>query len=116
MPEKRKLILMGLIVGAVNGLFGSGGGLVAVPLLQRNGFDVKRSHAMAIAMTAVFSLISAVTYLLGGYVGLRSALIYIPFGIMGAIVGSRLLKKLSPGLLKRIFGIIMIVSGVRILI
>lgn len=117
MPEKRrKLILLGLIVGAVNGLFGSGGGLVAVPMLQRQGLDVKKSHAMAISMTAVFSLISASAYLLGGYVSLGVALKYIPFGIIGAIVGARLLRRISPVIIKRIFGAIMIVSGVRILI
>lgn len=116
MPGKRKLIIMGLLVGAVNGLFGSGGGLVAVPMMQKCGFDVKKSHAMAISLTAVFSLISAATYLFSGYVDLQSAIPYIPLGIIGAIIGALLLKRISPILLKRTFGILMIISGVRILI
>lgn len=116
MPEKRKLFIIGTIVGALNGLFGSGGGIVAVPALQKIGFDVKRAHASAIALTASMSVISAVTYYLNGYAEFSVAIRYIPGGIIGAILGASLLKKLSPSLLKRIFGIIMIVSGVRILI
>ncbi|MBO7222369.1 MAG: sulfite exporter TauE/SafE family protein, partial [Clostridia bacterium] len=43
------LALAGVFIGAVNGLFGAGGGMVAVPVLSIiAGLDAKRAHATAI--------------------------------------------------------------------
>ena len=39
---------------------------------------------------------------------------FIPLGIVGAAVGAVIMKKLSNSLLKRIFGALMIIAGVRI--
>lgn len=51
-------IICGTAVGLANSLFGGGGGMIAVPLLQRTGLDEKRAHATAILLILPISLFS----------------------------------------------------------
>lgn len=50
----------------------------------------------------------------GGSLDFSQAVKFIPLGIVGAAMGAMLMKKLSNSLLKRIFGALMIIAGVRI--
>ncbi len=106
----------GLIIGAVNGLFGAGGGMLAVPFLKKLGFEQKQAHKNAVAVILPISIISAVLYLYKDYVNLSDAFIYIPTGVIGALIGAWLLKKISPLWLKRIFGGFMVYAGIRLLL
>lgn len=114
--KKFSMPLTGILCGAMNGLFGSGGGLVAVPCLEKSGFEVKQAHASAIALTSVFSLISCVGYGFAGNLNISESLKYMPGGLIGAFIGALIMKRIDPSLLKRIFGLVMIYSGVRLLI
>lgn len=106
----------GLAIGAVNGLFGAGGGMLAVPFLKKLGFEQKSAHANAVAVILPISVISAVLYMYKDYVNLKDALIYIPTGVIGALLGTFALKKISPVWLKRIFGGFMVYAGIRLLL
>lgn len=114
---KRNLstVIYGLLIGTVNGLLGSGGGIVAVLALKRMGFDQKSAQQNAVALILPISIFSAVLYLIKGNVTLSDAAPYIPTGILGAIIGSILIKKISPRFLKTAFGVFMIYAGVRLL-
>ena len=107
--------IVGGITGIANGLFGSGGGMLSVPLLENTGLEAKKAHASSIAITLPLSLISTVIYSLKGHINYLLALKFIPLGILGAIAGSWLLKRISNKILKKIFGIILIISGIRML-
>lgn len=107
--------LYGIAVGIVNGMFGAGGGMLAVPLLKKAGLSQKEAHANAIAVIVPITVISAAVYLLRGNVKVNDALIFLPTGIIGALLGTYCLKKLSPLWLKRIFGGFMVYAGVRLL-
>lgn len=106
----------GLAIGAVNGLLGAGGGMLAVPFLKKLGFEQKQAHANAIAVILPITVLSAALYIYKGYVGISDALIYMPTGIIGSVIGTVLLKKISPLWLKRIFGGFMVYAGVRLLL
>lgn len=106
--------LTGISVGLCNGLFGSGGGMVAVPMLEKGGCEPKKAHATSIAMTLPLSVISGIVYFRGGGLDIETALKFVPMGLAGAAVGAVIMKKLSGSLLKRIFGLLMIIAGVRI--
>lgn len=118
MNRKPKILtaLSGLSVGVVNGLFGAGGGIIAVPLLQKAGLEKKESHANAVAVILPISLLSAGIYLFKGNVEIKEALPYIPSGVVGALLGTYCLKKIPTLWLKRIFGIFIIYAGIRLLI
>lgn len=63
--ENKKYIFLGLICGLINGLCGSGGGIIFVVgstlLFQANQ---KEAQASAIPAMLAFSIISAIVYLL----------------------------------------------------
>ena len=105
--------LTGIAVGICNGFFGSGGGMIAVPMLEKGGSEAK-AHATSIAITLPLSIISGLVYFKGGSLDFSQAVKFIPLGLAGAAVGAMLMKKLSNSLLKRIFGALMIIAGVRI--
>ena len=106
----------GLAVGIVNGLLGAGGGMIAVPLLKKLGLSQKQAHANAVAVILPITVLSAVLYLIRGYVRLSDCLIFIPGGLLGSLIGTYFLKKISPRWLKRIFGGFMVYAGVRLLL
>lgn len=107
--------LLGGLIGAVNGFFGAGGGLVCVPLLMKMGFERKDAHANAVAVIFPITLISAINYLLQGHTQISESLIYLPGGIMGAVAGTCIMKKISPALIKKIFGAFMVWAGWRLI-
>ncbi|MDE6148847.1 MAG: sulfite exporter TauE/SafE family protein [Ruminococcus sp.] len=106
---------MGAFIGAANGMFGSGGGIVAVPMLEHDKTDVKKAHATSIAITLPLSIISSMVYFTKGSIDIIYALKFIPFGLAGVFLGTKLLMKLSNILLKRIFGVVMIIFGLRLI-
>ena len=105
----------GILIGMINGLLGAGGGMIAVPILKKSGLEQKEAHANAVAVILPISLISAILYIMNGYVKLSDAYAFLPTGVLGALAGTWALKKISPCWLKRIFGAFMIYAGVRLL-
>ena len=114
--DNMKKHLMGLICGLLNGMFGSGGGVAAVPMLEGAGLEAKKSHATSVALIFVLSIATTISYLMGDRLNFGMALQYVPYGIMGAVIGAVLLKKTPNSLLRRIFGVIILVAAVRILV
>ena len=106
----------GIAVGVVNGIFGAGGGMLAVPLLKKAGLDQKSAHANAVAVILPITVISAVLYLIKGSVALSDSYIYIPTGLIGSVIATFAIKKISNNLLRKIFGGFMIYVGIRLLI
>lgn len=108
--------IVGVVTGLCNGLFGSGGGIAAVPMLQKGGVDVKNSHATSLALTLPLSVISAFFYAYDKSFRWGDALPLIPFGLAGAVLGGALMKKIPTSALKKVFGVILIISGGRLLL
>lgn len=109
--------VLGLISGALNGLFGAGGGITVVPMLEQLEVSPQKAHATSVAIILPLSIASAAVYLFRGVpLHSRELLWLIPTGLIGAVVGTRLLKKIPAALLRRIFGIIMIYSGMRLIL
>lgn len=106
--------LLGAVTGITNGLFGSGGGMLAVPMLENADIKAKAAHATAIAVTLPLSVISGLIYFSKGGIDILSALKYVPLGIVGAAIGAKLLKKLANKTIKKIFSIVMIAAGIRL--
>lgn len=111
-----KRVWAGGLTGAVNGLFGGGGGMVAVPILKNMlGYDEKRAHATAILVIAPVCLVSSITYIINGYF---IPDIVIPAAIgsaAGGMIGALLLDKLPTGIVNAVFIAVMLAAGVRML-
>ncbi len=106
----------GVAVGLVNGVFGAGGGMLAVPLLKKSGLDQKSAHANAVAVILPITFISAILYLTKGTVNIKDSLVFLPTGLIGSVIATFALKNISSVWLKRIFGVFMIYAGIRLLL
>lgn len=107
--------LMGALCGFLNGFFGSGGGVVAVPILEKEGCSPNEAHATSVAVIFLLSLLTAAFYGFSGGLDLAGAWKYVPWGVIGAVTGSIFLKKIKARWLKRLFGGVVTVAAVRML-
>jgi len=114
--KKFYFYILGLLSGLANGIFGSGGGMIVVPLLEKAGIETHKAHATSVAVILPLSILSSFLYYSYGHFNLADALKFLPGGILGAITGCFLLRKIPDKLLKRGFGVILIIAGIRLLI
>ena len=112
---KLKKILIGAAVGIINGFFGAAGGVAAVFFLERLGFEQNKSHAAAVGIILPVSLVSIIFYFLGGKADLTLAVKTIPFGVLGSLLGTKFLKNINPKILKGLFGVLLIYSGISLI-
>ncbi|MDR2939723.1 MAG: sulfite exporter TauE/SafE family protein [Clostridiales bacterium] len=108
--------VIGVITGLLNGLFGSGGGTVIVPAMERF-LDVKahKAHATAIAIILPLSVVSAFVYVRSAECDWRMILFISLGGAAGGFIGAKLLKKIKAKWLHKIFGLFMIVAAIRMI-
>ena len=106
----------GAACGLLNGLFGAGGGMAAVPLLKAGRLPQKKAHATSLAVILPLAAVSAAFYLLDGALSFREAVPYLPGGFLGACAGALLMKRIPSGVLRRVFGALLLVAGVRLLL
>ena len=110
-----KPAFFGVGVGLVNGIFGAGGGMLAVPLLKKSGLEQKSAHANAVAVILPITVISAILYLVKGSVDFSDSFAFIPTGLLGSVIATFALQKFSNKLLQKIFAVFMIYAGIRLL-
>lgn len=114
--EKIKLTLTGLLAGFINGLLGSGGGvLVVLYLTIMAGIGQKKAQATAIAVILPLAVLSSIIYARGGHVQWPVLWKVSLGGIAGAILGAFLLNKMKGNLLKKMFGVFLVIAGLRML-
>lgn len=114
--NKLKLLFFGFATGLVNGIFGAGGGMLAVPILKKSGLNQKTAHANAVAVILPITVISAVLYVIKGNVNISDGVIFIPTGVIGAVIATFALQKFSNKVLQKIFAAFMIYAGIRLLL
>ncbi len=121
-PEEKKkrravLVLCGAAIGVVNGLFGAGGGMLAVPVLAAAaGLPQKKAHATAIAVILPLCLVSTVVYAVRGGFGTDVILPTVLGVLAGGIAGAALLKKLSAPVLNLLFCGLMLFAGIKMMV
>lgn len=117
LKEVLRALSSGAAVGAANGLFGGGGGMIAVPLLSgAMNFEEKVAHATAILIIAPVSFAGAIAYIISGY---ALPHIFLPAAVgmtAGGAMGALLLSRLPLLAVKVIFVAVMFAAGVRMLL
>lgn len=101
----------GLTSGFLNGLFGSGGGVVAVMFLRKIIGDEKKAHASATLMILIMSAVSLFFYGIYGHVNWAEGWSFVPGGLIGAAIGATLLKRMEAPKLRKLFGLVLVISG-----
>lgn len=111
-------ILIGLVAGIASGLIGIGGGIIVVPcLIYLFGFSQHAAQGTTLAMMIPpIGLLAAWAYYKNGHVNLPVAgLICLGF-ILGGYLGARFAVGLPEVILRKIFGVcLLVISGYMII-
>jgi uncharacterized membrane protein YfcA len=109
-----KLLLVGLITGALSGFFGIGGGFLIVPgLMLATAMPIVNAVGSSLVGVTAFGATAALNYALSGLVDWPLAAAFVAGGLLGGVLGGRLAKVLSGqrGVLNLVFaGVIVLVA------
>lgn len=106
-----KKYFFALVSGLINGMFGTGGGTVALPMLYGVLNDEKKAHQSVALFILPLSIISAVIY---GNNQESAGLGFVASGaFFGGLAGALLSKKFKVKYLKIIFGVVILYIGVK---
>lgn len=112
-----KLVFVGILSGVVNGFFGAGAGLILVPLMTYvGGLDSRKSHANTLACVTIMCLCSSIIYFSSNILDYKLLLLCLIGSIIGALIGSKLLKNLKNCVIDLIFALALIGAGVCLIL
>lgn len=107
---------IGVVGGVLSGLFAIGGGILMVPLLVwRAGMDQRRASATSLVAIIPTAVVSSATYLAHGQIDVVAGALVASGAIAGAVVGSRLLRRLPLTWLRWMFIVFILAVAVRLL-
>lgn len=110
------ICLAGLCAGAVNGLFGAGGGMVLVPLLTSlTDLEDEEIFPSSVSIILPVCLVSLSFSLMRESAEWGTALPYLIGSALGGIAAGLWGKKLPTKWLHRILGILILWGGIRYL-
>ncbi len=107
-------LLCGTVCGFVNGFFGGGGGLLAVPFLCLVAkLGDKQAHATALAVMLPLTLVSLRVYFKTGISFVDGGLWIVAAVTAGGVIGAVLLKILPEKIVRFLFNLVMIGAGLK---
>ena len=112
------LVLIGLFAGMLSGFVGIGGGVVIVPalvfFLEITQHQAQGTSLFVLAMPVV--ILALMNYAKSNNVNWTYGAVIAATFVIGGYFGSKLSLKLSPGIVKFVFGLIMTYVSIRLVI
>lgn len=127
LPGKAGQSMMASGIGFFSSMVGIGGGTLTVPLLSACNYPAHKAVGTAAAVGLLISLPGALTMLLlgqtpldaptgtFGYINLVGLLCIVPLTVLFAPVGANIANKLDAAKLKKVFSVVLLITGVRML-
>ena len=119
-PILAKLILVGFAAGIANGLLGAGGGTVIVfgisMVLEDALTNSNDVFATALCVMLPVSAVSCIIYALRGHITTQGFGVFALPAILGGAVGGLLLGKLRARWIKKLFAVLVVISGILLII
>lgn len=112
----QRLLPIGVVTGFLSGLLGVGGGVVMVPALIWVGYQRQQANSISLAVILVISIAGMVGFAAGSALDVLIGLALGLGGVVGATIGARWANGLSGTALARIFGVLLLVTGIQMLI
>lgn len=122
------LLLLGAGAGFINGLLGTGGGILLVYVMrtyarrhrtsdvQENASAQRDVYATALSTMLPISVFSAVHYARAGALDLQAFSPFLLPSVIGGLIGGWLLDRLGLDWLKRLFALLVLISGVLMIV
>ena len=107
-------ICLGLAAGVLSGVFGVGGGILFVPTLLLLGLGQVEAAATSLAAIVPTAATGALRQRAYGNLRARAALVVGVVSIVGAEIGVQVATHLSEDLIRRAFGVLLVVVAARL--
>ena len=114
------LVIIGLLAGILSGLVGIGGGIIMVPLfIFFLGLNQHNAQGLSLAV-----MLPPVTFLAvynyhtageGGNIDWKVAILVSTLFIIGGFLGSKLALQIDQRMLKKIFGVFMLIVAIKLI-
>jgi uncharacterized protein len=111
-------ILLGLLVGALSGIVGIGGGIMIIPALVYF-FHMSQHKAQGTSLAALLAPIGALAfweYYKAGNVDLKAGLLIALGFLVGGYFGGVWAQHLPEVVLRRVFGTLLAIIGIQLLL
>jgi uncharacterized protein len=111
------LVVIGISAGLLSGFVGVGGGLIIIPLLiVFVGLSQHEAQGTSLAvMLPPIGILAALNYSKAGLVKWEYAIVISLAFIIGGYFSSKWAVNMDPKLLKKIFGLILLIGGVKLI-
>ena len=111
------LIAIGLTAGILSGFVGIGGGLLIVPaLIFFLGMSQFESQGTSLAMMLPpIGILAVLNYSKTGNVNWSYAMILAVVFIIGGFIGSKITLSLSPQVVRKTFGVLMLLAAFKLI-
>lgn len=111
------LIVIGIVSGILAGVFGIGGAIIVIPsLVFILGLSQHDAQGTSLAfMLPPVGILATWNYWKAGHVDWKIALVLSLTFVVGAYFGSKLSINIPDRLLRRMFGVLMIVMAVKLI-
>jgi uncharacterized protein len=112
------LVVVGISAGIIAGALGVGGGIIIVPALVFI-FGMTQHQAQGTSLAVLLfpvGILAVMNYHKGGYVNYKFALVLIIAFVLGSYFGSLLSIHLPDKILRKIFGILMLLVGIKMIL
>ena len=112
------LIVIGIVTGFMAGMLGIGGAIIMIPaLVYFLGITQQTAQGTSLAvMLPPIGILAAYNYYKAGQVNIKFALILAAFFLVGSFFGSKLALNIPQALLKKIFGILLLLVAAKMLL
>jgi uncharacterized protein len=111
-------LILGLLAGVLSGLVGLGGGFIIVPaLVFIFGFSQHQAQGTTLALLVPpIGILAAWTYYQQGFVDVKVAAFIAAGFVVGSLLGARYAMNISNELLEKVFGVALVLIGLKMII
>jgi uncharacterized membrane protein YfcA len=112
------LIIIGILTGVMAGMLGIGGAIIMIPaLVFILGISQQTAQGTSLAvMLPPIGIIAAYNYYKAGQVNIKFAIVLALFFLIGSYFGSKLALTLPQPVLKKVFGILLLLVAAKMLL
>lgn len=112
-----KIALIGIIAGIICGLFSTGGGLILVPaFIYLLKTEDKKARGTAVFCILPMVLTSSIFYYKDRYFNWKIGILCAIGGVIGGIIGAKLLKKIPTKYVRILFTIFLFYVSIKMLL
>ena len=117
MKDISLFVFLGCAAGVLSGLIGIGGGVILIPsLIFLLGFSQHLAEGTTLAaMVPPIGILAAYVYYQNGQVDLKAAGFIAVGFLVGGFVGAKIAQQLSSETLQKVFAVVLILLGVKML-